>query len=89
MNAASQGVLTAEIVADLQESWTEYDASNNEWNVGPNRLIEVLVEMMEQWNSRNGVDLPRSGSEDELGGGDVLRLDNYLAAQRGKLDESA
>ena len=87
MNAAAQGLLTAEIVADLQESWAAYDASNKEWNVRPSRLVEALVELMEQWNSRNGVELPRPEGESKRG--DVLNLDRYLEAQRGKLDESA
>lgn len=87
MNAATQGLLTAEIVADLQESWAAYDASNKEWNARPSRLVEALVQLMEQWNSRNGVELPRP--EDESNRGDVLSLDRYLEAQRGKLDESA
>lgn len=87
MNAASQGMLTAEIVADLQESWAAYDASNKEWNIRPSRLVEALVQLMEQWNSRNGVELPRP--EDESKPGDVLNLERYLEAQRGKLDESA
>lgn len=88
IDAASTGTVTSDTVSELQDAWEEYNASNKEWHAQPNDLAISLMQLVQTWNSQNGLRKNLSATPHNSTGDKVVDLSAYLAAQRELLSEA-
>ncbi|MDK8797409.1 hypothetical protein QP994_05860 [Corynebacterium sp. MSK044] len=89
IEAAKTGAVKSDIVAELQEAWEAYDASNRDWKTQPSELAVSLMQLVKTWNFQNGLIGNPPAAADSSRDDVVVNLGEYLSAQRDALNETA